>query len=165
MIEDGESFEANAIKKAATLARFSGLWTLADDSGLEVDALDKAPGVYSARFAGEPTDDAANNRKVLALMEGVVTRQARFRCAIALSDPLGVARTVSGTCEGRLLVAPQGVGGFGYDPLFVPDGYTCTFAELPGDVKNRISHRACALQAAIVDWRGILDRELPSWPA
>lgn len=164
VIEDGLTFEANAIKKAATLALFSRMWTLADDSGLEVDALDKAPGVYSARFAGEPSDDAANNRKVLGLMEGVVSRQARFRCAIALSDPNGVARTVSGACEGRLLPALQGTGGFGYDPLFVPEGSSRTFAELPADIKNKISHRAAALKAAMATWRGILLQEPPGWP-
>lgn len=165
VVEDGDTFEANAIKKAVTLARYSGMWTLADDSGLEVDALDKAPGVYSARFAGEPADDAANNCKVLGLMEGVSNRQARFRCAIALSDPQGIARTVSGACEGRLLAALQGTGGFGYDPLFVPEGCTQTFAELPADTKNRISHRACALKSAMAAWHETLLHAPAVWPA
>ncbi|MEI7880696.1 MAG: RdgB/HAM1 family non-canonical purine NTP pyrophosphatase [bacterium] len=163
VVEDGETFEANAIKKAVTLARYSGMWTLADDSGLEVDALHGAPGVYSARYAGEPSDDDANNRKVMGAMEGVLNRQARFRCAIALSDPCGVARTVSGACEGHLLSATRGAGGFGYDPLFVPNGYEQTFAELPTGIKNAISHRACALRLALAAWRDCLRQELPAW--
>ena len=164
VVEDGETFEANAIKKAVTLARFSGMWTLADDSGLEVDALHGAPGVYSARYAGEPADDAANNLKVIAAMAGVRDRSARFRCAIALSDPCGEARTVSGACEGLLLSSPRGVGGFGYDPLFLPDGYEQTFAEIPAEIKNRISHRSCALKVAMASWHECLARELPAWP-
>jgi len=163
VVEDGETFEANAIKKAVTLARFSGMWTLADDSGLEVDALNGAPGVYSARYAGEPSDDGANNRKVLGALEGVLNRQARFRCAIALSDPRGVVRTVTGVCEGRLLNAIRGAGGFGYDPLFVPNGYAQTFAELSAETKNAISHRACALQLALAAWRNCFRQELPAW--
>jgi len=165
VVEDGNSFETNAIKKAVILARFSNMWTLADDSGLEVDALHGDPGVYSARYAGEPADDSANNRKVVAAMAGVLDRKARFRCAIALSDPNGVFRVVSGVCEGRLLSAVQGAGGFGYDPLFVPRGYEQTFAELPAGIKNKISHRACALRAAITAWHDCLIQELPTWPA
>ena len=164
VVEDGETFELNAIKKAVTLARFSGSWTLADDSGLEVDALGGAPGVYSARYAGEPSNDAANNQKLLANLEGVMNRRARFRCAIALSDPVGVARTVSGACEGALLTAVRGHGGFGYDPLFIPDGYELTFAELAPGVKNTISHRARALAAAFLQWERTLEQELPAWP-
>jgi XTP/dITP diphosphohydrolase len=110
VVEDGDTFEVNAIKKAVTLARFSGLWTLADDSGLEVEALGGEPGVVSARYAGEPSNDAANNDKLLRKMRGVVDRRARFRCVIALSDPNGVARTVSGTCEGTLRNQLQGEG-------------------------------------------------------
>lgn len=163
VVESGSTFEANAIIKAVTLARFSGMWTLADDSGLEVDALNGAPGVYSARYAGEPTDDGANNRKVMAAMNGELNRKARFRCAIALSDPNGVARTVSGSCEGHLLIAPHGVGGFGYDPLFVPNGYDQTFAELSSEIKNKISHRGCALKAAIEAWHKYFLLELPEW--
>ena len=159
VIEDGLTFEANAIKKAVELARFSGLWTLADDSGLEVDALNGEPGVYSARYAGEPSDDTANNRKLLANLAGCVNRRARFRCAIALADPAGVARTVSGACEGTLLEAVRGEGGFGYDPLFVPLDSTLTFAELPATVKNTQSHRAQALREAVHQWGGVLARE------
>ncbi|MEI6563489.1 MAG: XTP/dITP diphosphatase [bacterium] len=165
VVEDGDTFELNAIKKAVTLAKYTGLWTLADDSGLEVDALNGAPGVYSARYAGEPADDAANNRKILNDMKGVQARQARFRCVIAMSDPAGVARTVSGACEGALLATIRGGGGFGYDPLFVPNGYDQTFAELPAEIKNRISHRACALKKALKSWRSILEPGRPCWPA
>ena len=152
VIEDGDTFEANALKKAVTLARFSGLWTLADDSGLEVVALNGEPGVWSARYAGEPSNDAANNQKLLAKLEEGHDRRARFRCVIALSDPAGRGRTVSGACEGSLLTAVRGQGGFGYDPLFVPDGYSQTFAELPPEIKNGISHRARALAVAVQAW-------------
>jgi XTP/dITP diphosphohydrolase len=164
VVEDGLTFEANAIKKAVTLARFSGLWTLADDSGLEVDALGGEPGVWSARYAGEPSNDAANNAKLLKKLENVPGRTARFRCAMALSDPRGEARTVSGACEGTLLGGLKGQGGFGYDPLFVPAGYALTFAELPAEVKNLISHRARALASAVVEWGQVLEREPACWP-
>ena len=153
VVEDGDTFEANAIKKAVTLARASGLLTLADDSGLEVDALGGAPGVYSARYAGEPSCDTANNRKLLGALEGASDRRARFRCVIALAVPDGRAATVDGRCEGRIADAPRGEGGFGYDPLFIPDGHARTFAELGSDVKHRISHRGAALRAAVKAWR------------
>jgi XTP/dITP diphosphohydrolase len=152
VVEDGDTFEANAAKKAVELAAASGLLTLADDSGLEVDALDKAPGVYSARYAGEPSDDAANNRKLLAALDGVAARTARFRCAMALATPDGRYETVDGRCEGRIELAPRGAEGFGYDPLFVPDGFDQTFAELDAASKNRISHRGAALAAAKSTW-------------
>lgn len=151
--EDGDTFAANAIKKAVTLARCSNLLTLADDSGLEVDALDGAPGVYSARYAGEPCNDAANNHKLLEVLAGVDNRRARFRCVIALALPDGRTATVEGFCEGCIAPGPSGSGGFGYDPLFIPEGYTHTFAELGGDVKHRISHRGAALRAAVTAWR------------
>ncbi len=153
--ETGLTFADNAILKAVAAARATGLWALADDSGLEVEALQNAPGVRSARFAGEGADDAANNRKLLELMDGVGDRRARFRCAIALADPSGAARTVDGVCPGKLLTAARGAHGFGYDPLFVPDGGTLTFAELPAETKNRISHRALALAAARAAWSHI----------
>ncbi|MEI6787960.1 MAG: RdgB/HAM1 family non-canonical purine NTP pyrophosphatase [bacterium] len=164
VVEDGDTFEVNAIKKAVTLARFSGLWTLADDSGLEVEALGGEPGVVSARYAGEPSNDAANNDKLLRKMRGVVDRSARFRCVIALSDPNGVTRTVSGTCEGTLRNQLQGEGGFGYDPLFVPCGHDLTFAEISADIKNGLSHRAMALARAVQEWGGILASEPGRWP-
>lgn len=152
VVENGDTFEANAILKATTLARFTGLWTLADDSGLEVDALGGAPGVRSARYAGEPSNDAANNRKLLTVLGHRSDRGARFRCAIALADPAGHVRTVSGTCPGVILTVPRGQEGFGYDPLFVPEGGDLTFAELDAATKNRISHRARALQQAVAAW-------------
>jgi XTP/dITP diphosphohydrolase len=164
VVEDGVTFEANAIKKAVTLARFSGLWTLADDSGLEVEALGGEPGVWSARYAGEPSNDAANNDKLLLKMTGVVDRRARFRCAIALADPRGTARTVSGACEGTLRDQPRGEGGFGYDPLFVPCGQALTFAEIPSAIKNGLSHRALALTLAVHEWGGLFGSEPECWP-
>lgn len=162
--EDGVTFEANAGKKASSLALATGWWTLADDSGLEVDALKGAPGVWSARYAGEPSNDAANNRKLLANMEHRDDRRARFRCVIALSDPAGISRTVAGACEGNLLRAVRGSGGFGYDPLFVPDGHSQTFAELDAGTKNRISHRAQALARAVGEWADFLATEPTRWP-
>lgn len=150
--EDGDTFEANAVKKAVTLARASGMLTLADDSGLEVDALGGAPGVYSARYAGEPSDDAANNAKLLDALGGEPNRHARFRCVIALATPDGASSTVDGRCEGSIADAPQGRGGFGYDPLFVPDGFSQSFGELDSTVKHRISHRGAALRAARQAW-------------
>lgn len=152
VVEDGLTLEANAVKKAVTLAVATGLWALADDSGLEVEALDGAPGVYSARYAGEPPDYAANNQKLLAELDGVTDRAAQFRCVIALSEPSGRAQYVEGVCKGTIAGGLRGSNGFGYDPLFVPDGYTETFAELPSDEKNRISHRGRALAQARMTW-------------
>jgi len=143
VVEDGDTFEANAIKKAVTLARATGCWALADDSGLEVEALGNAPGVYSARYAGEPVSYAANNEKLLRELAGQSDRRARFRCVMALSDPAGNAETVEGRCEGRILKTLRGAAGFGYDPLF---------AEMPADQKNAISHRGRALAQARVKW-------------
>ncbi len=165
VVEDGDTFEANASKKAVTLALFSRMWTLADDSGLEVEALNGAPGIYSARYAGEPTDDIANNHKIMDAMKGVLNRKARFCCAIALSDPQGNARIVTGVCEGRLLDTAQGGGGFGYDPLFIPNGYHQTFAELPAELKNTISHRGCAIKAALEAWQPYFKMDLPVLPS
>lgn len=156
VVEDGLTFPANAAKKARELCDASGLWTLGDDSGLEVDALNGAPGVLSARYAGEHGDDAANNRKLLADLQDVTARGAQFRCAIALAAPDGRQWGVEGVCRGRVLTLPRGSGGFGYDPLFVPDGHELTFAELPGDAKNRISHRARALASARAAWATLL---------
>ena len=154
--EDADTFEGNALKKARTLCAASGLWTLADDSGLEVKALGNEPGVHSARYAGEPTNTPANNAKLLRNLQGVTDRAARFRCAIALCAPDGREWTVEGSCPGRIIDAPRGTTGFGYDPLFVPDGYDQTFAELGSEIKNRISHRARALQAAQQAWLPLL---------
>ena len=154
--EDADTFEGNALKKARTLRDASGLWTLADDSGLEVDALGGAPGVYSARYAGEPTDSAANNRKLLRELADKTDRTARFRCVIALAAPDGREWTVDGRCEGHIALAPSGAEGFGYDPLFIPEGHAISFAEMSGAEKNAISHRGRALAKAAVAWRGIL---------
>jgi XTP/dITP diphosphohydrolase len=164
VVEDGATFEANAVLKAVAWARAAGRWTLADDSGIEVDALGGEPGVRSARYAGRQGDDAGNNRKLLSKMAGVSDRRARFRCAIALSSPAGVARTVAGACEGHVLAALRGTGGFGYDPLFVPDGHAQTFAELPAETKNRISHRAAALRRAAEAWGELLAAGATDWP-
>lgn len=143
--EDGETFEANALIKARAAAAFTGLPAVADDSGLCVDALDGAPGVYSARYCGGT--DADRNAFLLKNMEGRDERTARFVCVIACVLPDGREFTVRGACEGELLHACQGDGGFGYDPLFFVPEYDCTFGELSAEVKNQISHRAKALAA------------------
>lgn len=158
VVEDGQTLEANAVKKAVTLSVATGFYALADDTGLEVDALEGAPGVYSARYAGEPCDYAANNRKLLAALAGVEDRAAQFRCVIALSEPSGKAQFVEGICRGRMATKASGDQGFGYDPLFVPDGETRTFAEMAADEKNRISHRGRALRAAVEAWGDVLTR-------
>lgn len=155
--ETGMTFAENAILKARTLADATGRWAMADDSGLEVDALDGAPGVYSARFAGEPVNYAANNEKLLRLMAGQQNRAARFHTVLALASPDGRNYTVNGKCEGRIIESPRGTAGFGYDPLFVPEGEHLTFAEMPAEKKNRISHRARALAAAHEQWERLLD--------
>lgn len=148
--ETGATMAENALLKARAAARHTGLWAMADDSGLEVDALDGRPGVYSARFAGPGATDADNNAKLLRLLEGVPDprRTARFRCAIALVSPDGDEYVDEGVCEGVVAREPRGEGGFGYDPLFIVPEYGRTFAELPPEVKDRISHRARALAAA-----------------
>jgi len=156
VVEDAETFEGNALKKARELCRASGLWTLADDSGLEVTALNNAPGVYSARYAGEPCSYPANNAKLLRELAGIADRRARFRCVIALCAPDGREWTVDGSCPGRIICETRGANGFGYDPLFVPDGFEQTFAELSGEVKNRISHRGNALRRAAAEWHALL---------
>lgn len=155
--ETGQSFAENALQKARTVFQHTGLLTLADDSGLEVDALGGAPGIYSARFAGPGRSTAENNRKLLSLLKTTPReeRTARFRCAVALVGP-HLETVVEGVVEGHIAPAPRGEAGFGYDPLFVPRGYTRTFAELGSEVKNRISHRARAFQKA----RKILHRYL-----
>ena len=156
VVEDAETFEGNALKKARTLCDASGLWTMADDSGLEVDALNLAPGIYSARYAGEDCNHAANNAKLLCELEGIKDRVARFRCVIALCSPDGRDWTVSGSCEGSILLSQRGTNGFGYDPLFIPDNYQQSFAELDGSVKNKISHRGNALKKAVEHWADML---------
>ena len=153
VVEDQPTFALNAAKKAAAAARKKEQWTLADDSGLEVDALDGAPGVHSARFAGEPCDDAANNAKLLVALAKVPSakRGARFVCALALARPDGsIALEVEGEARGRILFGPRGTNDFGYDPLFLftEPGFTQTgrgFAELALDEKSAVSHRGRAL--------------------
>ena len=163
--EDGDTFEANAVKKARITAKSTGHWALADDSGLEVYALDMKPSVYSARFAGRHGDYAANNRKLLELLRNVSDRRARFRCVIALSSPAGRCRTVEGVCTGRIADAPRGLHGFGYDPVFIPAGHRKTFAEMSPEEKNRLSHRFRAAWAARQAWGSLLSGpDLPDWP-
>jgi XTP/dITP diphosphohydrolase len=147
--ETGSTFLENALLKARWVCERKQKWVLADDSGLEVDALDGAPGVRSARFAGESAGSEANNRKLLeqlAEREGV-PRTARFRCVIVLCTSAENYFTAEGVCEGAIAHVPQGGGGFGYDPLFVPEGFTRTFAELESAEKHAISHRGKALAA------------------
>jgi XTP/dITP diphosphohydrolase len=146
--EDGDTFEANSYKKAYEIMRLSGCPTIADDSGLMVDYLDGAPGVYSARFAGDACDDKANNQKLLELMKDVPVekRGARFVSVITLIFPDGKTLVARGETEGTLLDEERGEGGFGYDPLFVPAGYEQTYSELTAEEKNKISHRGKALQ-------------------
>jgi len=152
--ETGTTFVENAGLKAVALARATGFWAMGDDSGLEVEALGGAPGVYSARYAGLPVVDyAANNRKLLHALFGITNRRACFRTVLALATPEGALYTVEGRCEGTIAEAPRGRGGFGYDPLFIPDGETLAFAEMTAEHKNRISHRARALEAAAVAWK------------
>ena len=151
VVEDGVTFAENARKKAVSLARASGLLTLADDSGLEVDALNGAPGVRSARYAGPGAGDAANVAKLLEALADVpeAGRTARFQCAIVLlrraEDPTPIV--CQGTWEGRITTAPRGANGFGYDPVFFVPSHGCTAAELPAEAKNALSHRGQALRA------------------
>ncbi len=149
VVEDAPTFEGNAAKKALEVAAASGIPALADDSGLEVAALGGAPGVFSARYAGEPTDDRANTAKLLRNLEGVADRRARFVCVLALALPDRLLGTAAGEIPGRIIHEPRGAHGFGYDPVFVPDGFDETFAELPSATKNRLSHRANALRQAL----------------
>ncbi len=159
VIEDGETFDANAKKKAQTVAGITMMLTVADDSGLEVDALGGAPGVRSARFAGERATDAENNAALLAALDSLEsdphgsrtseTYEARFRCVLALVDPFvkdGEPFLVEGTCAGKIVRTPRGSGGFGYDPLFVVDGIDKTMAELTEEEKSRVSHRGRAFE-------------------
>lgn len=147
-IEDGLTFQENALKKAREAMLFSGLPALADDSGLVVDALNGRPGVYSARFAGEGAGDAANNRRLLEELDGIpaARRQSAFVCVLAFVTPEGCEQVFSGRVGGSILTSERGEGGFGYDPLFLVDGFDRTMAELTLQEKNVISHRGRALQ-------------------
>jgi len=168
VVEDGDTFEANALKKARAIASATMMLTLADDSGLEVDALGGSPGVRSARYAGERATDAENNAALLAALDALESEllgartgdyKARFRCVLVLVDPFvtdGEPVIVEGACEGKITRTPRGWGGFGYDPLFLVDGTDKTMAELSEDEKNRLSHRARATDKL----RLVLDKTL-----
>jgi XTP/dITP diphosphohydrolase len=159
--EKGDSFAEIAVLKAVAYARASRLPSLADDSGLEVDALDGAPGIYTARYAGSGASDRERYEKLLAALRDTPYEQrtARFRCAVAIAYPDGEAGVAEGTCEGIIAFEPRGRRGFGYDPIFWLPEWGHTMAELPPEVKNQISHRARAIQAAgplleaVLDWR------------
>ena len=147
VVEDGETLEANAKKKALVVSQYTKKLSLAEDTGLEVDALGGAPGIRSARFADDNATYENNNRKLLKLMEKLPLeeRRAKFRCVAALARPDGEVVSCEGVCEGRIAFEMKGKSGFGYDPLFIVPEYGKTFAELGEDIKNRISHRAQAL--------------------
>ena len=148
--ENGSTFAANAQLKAEALRKLApmGAWVMADDSGLEVDALDGAPGIYSARYAGEDASDHDNLVKLLDALKNVPKekRTARFRCVLCVIDPEGCTTHYDGSCEGRLDFEVHGDGGFGYDPIFVPVGYSESFAQLGDEVKSQLSHRAKAVE-------------------
>ena len=163
VVEDGATLEENAVKKAVMLAVATGSWALADDTGLEVGALEGAPGVYSARYAGEDVSYSDNNAKLLSELENHADRGARFRTVVALSSPSGRAQYVEGVCPGVIGRALSGEKGFGYDPLFIPDGFEATYAEMTADEKNRISHRGRALQKAIEKWGEFLASGPATW--
>ena len=148
VVEDGNSYEANAMKKAKTVAQHTGKMALADDTGLEVDALRGQPGLFSARFAGEDVTYADNRQKLLSLMKEVpaIKRTARFRCVMVLAMPGGQTRTEEGVVEGIITEEEQGKGGFGYDPVFYLPALQKTLAQLTLEEKNRVSHRAKALE-------------------
>lgn len=149
VVEDGKTYRENAAKKASVIAEYTSHLTLADDAGLEVDALGGAPGINSKRWAGEDATDDIRIAKLLQALEGVTNRRARFIAAIAVVHPNSKPEVALGVCEGHIKHDPAGDNGFGYDPVFVPDGYNQTFAELGEKIKNRISHRAKALEQAI----------------
>jgi len=148
IVEDGKSFRGNALKKAATISMWTGKLALGEDSGLEVNALSRRPGVYSARFAGENATDKKNNAKLIRVLKGVPLskRQARYRCYAALTDGEGIIDVVSGSCSGSIALKAQGENGFGYDPLFYLKRYDQTFGQLPPEVKGRLSHRFRAMK-------------------
>lgn len=160
--ETGSTFEENALLKAREVAKKTGLLSLADDSGLEVDYLGGKPGIYSARFAGEPKSDARNNAKLLKLLTGVPweKRTAQFKCVIAIALPAGKELCFTGSCQGIILENPQGEGGFGYDPLFYVEKEGQTFAQLNSDIKNEISHRGQGVKKAMNFLKGYFAEEV-----
>jgi XTP/dITP diphosphohydrolase len=145
VLEDGTTFEENAYKKAHSTARVLGFPALADDSGLVVAALKGAPGVHSARFAGEGASDEANNLKLLRMMQGMASRRAVFECVIVIAVPRGPALVYEGRCEGEIAHEVRGTNGFGYDPVFYYPAMKKTFGEMPEEEKNRVSHRGKAM--------------------
>jgi XTP/dITP diphosphohydrolase len=147
--EEGDEYEANAVAKARAAARQSGCPALGDDSGIEVAALGFGPGPHSARYGGPGLDDAGRTARLLEALarSGAADRRARFVCVAALATPAGEVHVARGECNGSLLRAPRGSGGFGYDPIFVPEGSSLSMAELPAEAKHRISHRGRALAA------------------
>lgn len=152
VVEDGETFAANAAKKATQTARHLNCWVLGEDSGLMVDTLGGAPGVYSARYSGEEATDETNNAKLIAALADVPDekRGAQYLCHAAISDPTGTIRlTVEATCRGRMIREPHGSNGFGYDPYFLIPEFHLTFGELSSTVKQRLSHRARAFERLI----------------
>jgi XTP/dITP diphosphohydrolase len=153
--ERGDTFEANAIEKARAYGAHTSGYLFADDSGLMVDALGGEPGVHSARYAGPGATDEANNQLLLQRLRGIENRAARFVCVIALVSDGQLVKTFQGAVEGRIIDAPRGSGGFGYDPLFYHEPFGCTFGEAPIDQKMRVSHRAQALNAMFTYLRSI----------
>ena len=145
IIEDGATFDDNAYKKAHQTARILGLPTIADDSGLVVEALNGAPGVYSARYSGEDATDEKNVTKLLSELKGVENRKAQFQCVLSIAVPSGPALTYEGSCQGTIIDEPRGENGFGYDPVFYFEEFDKTFAELSMEEKNKVSHRGKAL--------------------
>lgn len=164
--EDGVTFADNAALKAKEAVRSTGLIALADDSGLEVDALNGAPGVYSARYAGEPKDDERNNDKLLHFLETIpeAKRTARFRCALVMVTPFGEEYLTEGAVEGRILTERRGAGGFGYDPLFYLPEFDRTMAELTLTEKNAVSHRAQAFRKVVPILRNLSRGTIPRVP-
>ena len=163
IVEDGSTFEENAEIKAMAVASHTGRLALGDDSGLVVDALDGRPGVHSARYSGPNATDRSNRVKLLEEMRGVSARTARFVCVLCLTMPNGHMVKVEGRCEGEILDEERGTGGFGYDPLFRPEGHSRTFAEMAPEEKNSLSHRGRALAEAaeafpplVRYWRAVL---------
>ena len=150
VVEDGKTLEDNAVKKAVQVSRFLKKFAVADDSGLEVEYLDGDPGVYSARFSGKGATYKSNNEKLLMLLKGIpfTKRKACFKCVIAVADKGKVVGAVEGICNGKICLEPKGDNGFGYDPVFMPDGCKKTFAEMGPARKNKISHRSRALAKA-----------------
>lgn len=155
VVENGDTFEANSAKKALEIAKFTGMITIADDSGLCVDALNGEPGVYSARYSGEGATDASNNAKLIKNLQGIENRKAHFVSVITLGKPDGRAYSFRGEVEGEIIDIPRGDTGFGYDPHFYVAEYGKTLAEMP-EMKNVISHRANALKKLEVELEDIL---------